>query len=217
MAGIESKSERAYRLISEKIASGVYAPGTALVERLLCEELDVSRSPVRTALTRLANEGELVEKTAGGGMRVSVLSARDVGELIDLKNVLDSAALERFIARASEEELEGLAKLGGGAVRSCEAGDTEGVVKNILLFHRYYVGRCGNSRLEKLTAAVLAPLERLLSDAVSAAGACGELAGIYGRISAAAAARDARSACEYEREGAELIRRAYLLRYKNGA
>ena len=43
--------------IQQMIIEGVLAPGTRLNERLLCEELGVSRTPLREALKVLAAEG----------------------------------------------------------------------------------------------------------------------------------------------------------------
>ena len=70
---MDTKAKAAYDYISSRIETGEFPPGMMLVERQLCEQLGISRSPVRTALTRLANEGELVQYVPKAGMRVSEL------------------------------------------------------------------------------------------------------------------------------------------------
>src|SRR5690625_3941126 len=53
----ESKSERAYRMIRERIDNGRYVPGYRLVIAPIAEELQVSAVPVREAIRRLEAEG----------------------------------------------------------------------------------------------------------------------------------------------------------------
>ena len=123
---MDTKAKTAYDYISAKIETGEFPPGMMLVERQLCEQLGISRSPVRTALTQLANEGELVKYVPKQGMCVSELTSRDVGELYDLRVILDAAAVERFIANASMQEIVGACRL-YQRMRECyEAGDMEG-------------------------------------------------------------------------------------------
>ena len=101
---MDTKAKTAYDYISSRIETGEFPPGMMLVERQLCEQLGISRSPVRTALTRLANEGELVKYVPKVGMRVSELSRKDVRELYDLRSILDGAAVARFTERATGQE-----------------------------------------------------------------------------------------------------------------
>ncbi|MFE5672342.1 GntR family transcriptional regulator [Agromyces sp. NPDC056523] len=53
----ESKSERAYRFLRERIDDGRYVPGYRLVLAQIASELDVSVVPVREAIRRLEAEG----------------------------------------------------------------------------------------------------------------------------------------------------------------
>lgn len=53
----ESKSERAYRFLRERIDDGRYVPGYRLVLAQIAAELDVSVVPVREAIRRLEAEG----------------------------------------------------------------------------------------------------------------------------------------------------------------
>lgn len=88
---------QAYRTLRELIASGNLAPGTRIIETELADRLGVSRTPLRSALHRLRQEG-WVTGTADGGkhLRLSVSStteadARELYEII--------AALEGLAAR----------------------------------------------------------------------------------------------------------------------
>ena len=49
----------AYNSIKQKIITCEYAPGTYLSEELITDQLKISRTPVRDALSRLEQEGLL--------------------------------------------------------------------------------------------------------------------------------------------------------------
>ncbi|GAA1596706.1 GntR family transcriptional regulator [Leucobacter chromiireducens] len=68
----ESKSERAYRLIRERIDSGQYVPGYRLVLAPIAAELDMSVVPVREAIRRLEAE-QLVTFERNVGAQVSLV------------------------------------------------------------------------------------------------------------------------------------------------
>jgi GntR family transcriptional regulator of vanillate catabolism len=57
----------------------------------LSEELQISRTPVREAMSRLAEEG-LLERAPGGGFQVRSFTLRDVTDAIELRGVLEGTA-----------------------------------------------------------------------------------------------------------------------------
>jgi DNA-binding GntR family transcriptional regulator len=93
----ESLVEQAYSVLRRRILDNVYAPGHQALERPLAEELGISRTPVREALIRLANEG-LVEVIPRHGMRVLPVSPSDMVEIYCVLAALEAAAGE-LIAR----------------------------------------------------------------------------------------------------------------------
>lgn len=91
----ESKSltltKRATYALRQRIIHGGIAGGTRLYEVALSEELQISRTPVREAMSRLAEEG-LLERAPGGGFMVRSFSLRDVTDAIELRGVLEGTA-----------------------------------------------------------------------------------------------------------------------------
>ena len=55
-----SLANRAYTIIKENIMNLTYPPGMTLTEAKLTKELGMSRSPVRSAIQMLQNEGLIV-------------------------------------------------------------------------------------------------------------------------------------------------------------
>src|SRR5215218_4696849 len=61
-ASPKSLSERAYCRLRDMILMGQLAPNTSLQERRLAEALNISRTPIREALSRLESEGLVVRQ-----------------------------------------------------------------------------------------------------------------------------------------------------------
>jgi len=102
----EEVAERLRELITE----GVLAPGSRLNERVLCEQLGVSRTPLREAFKVLAAE-RLIELHPNRGASVAVLSAEDVEHLFDLMAVLEGLSGELAARRRTDAELDELRAL----------------------------------------------------------------------------------------------------------
>jgi GntR family transcriptional regulator of vanillate catabolism len=91
-----SQTTRALLELRDLILSGELAPGERISELAVVERFGVSRTPVRAALLRLAEEG-MLEVIAGGGYAVKAFSERDVHDAIELRGTLEGMAA-RFAA-----------------------------------------------------------------------------------------------------------------------
>jgi GntR family transcriptional regulator of vanillate catabolism len=103
-----SQTVKALVSLREMILSGEFPPSERLLETMLVERLEVSRTPIRAALARLAEEG-LLEKVSGGGYIVREFTERDVQEAIDVRGTLEGMAA-RFAAERGVSSLA-LAKM----------------------------------------------------------------------------------------------------------
>ena len=94
-------SEGVARILRTEIFAGRLQPGQPMPERLLAEQLGVSRTPVREALFTLQSEG-LVELTPNRGATVRTITANDVVQIYSLRGVLEAyAAREAAKARST--------------------------------------------------------------------------------------------------------------------
>jgi len=108
-----SIQERVADAVRGSIVRGDYAPGTALSEVTLAEELGVSRTPVREALKQLATEG-LVHVVARVGTFVAEPTRRDVVELLELKELFEGLAARLVAGRADAAVTAMLEAASGG-------------------------------------------------------------------------------------------------------
>ena len=80
-----------YEEVRQAIIDLRLQPGEPLREATMAEQLGVSKTPVREALTRLEQEG-LVETTSFKGAVVSGYSPQDLQEIYELRELLEGAA-----------------------------------------------------------------------------------------------------------------------------
>ena len=109
LRGASTRSQM-YALLRRAIVSLDLLPGQALSENELAARYGVSRTPVREALIRLADEG-LVEVAPQLGTFVSRISVRDVVEIQFIRETLERASLPhaiKNITAADETYLRGL-------------------------------------------------------------------------------------------------------------
>jgi len=90
--------------LRDLIIQGELAPGVKLNERVLCERLRTSRTPVREAIKYLASEG-LVELLPNRGAIVTPITATTVRESFVVLGALEALAGELACANASDADI----------------------------------------------------------------------------------------------------------------
>mgnify|MGYP003308981238 CR=1 FL=1 len=99
-----SLEEQVYERLSDDILSAKYSPGAALTELSLTRELGVSRTPVRTALHRLAEEG-LVSITPNKGAVVIGVTREDLISTYEIRTRLEGLASRLAAENITDGEL----------------------------------------------------------------------------------------------------------------
>jgi DNA-binding GntR family transcriptional regulator len=96
--------------LRDMIIQGELAPGVKLNERVLCERLRTSRTPVREAIKYLASEG-MVELLPNRGAIVTPITAATVREMFELLGALEALAGELACVKASDADIAGIRAL----------------------------------------------------------------------------------------------------------
>ena len=101
--GNKTHATRTVIELRKKILAGDLPGGTRLFEVPLAEELEISRTPLRDAMSRLAEEG-LLERAKSGGFVVRQFTFSDVIDAIELRGVMEGTAARLAAERGVKPE-----------------------------------------------------------------------------------------------------------------
>lgn len=105
----QTLSDKAYFYLRDLIVSGEVKGGELLTEKKIGEKLNMSRTPVKRALTRLEQEG-YVKSVDGVGNIVRELSVKDLADIYELRIALEKIAIKSSINNISDLEICSLEK-----------------------------------------------------------------------------------------------------------
>jgi DNA-binding GntR family transcriptional regulator len=97
-------SEQVYQRLKTDLHEFLFTPGQRLSEAALAEQMGVSRTPIREALTRLRDEG-LVEVESKTGWFVRPIDFDRIDQLYDLRVLLELDAVTRLSQAEAPEQL----------------------------------------------------------------------------------------------------------------
>jgi len=97
-----AQQQRALMGLRSIVLNGRAKPGIRLSEPQLSQQLGLSRTPVRAAISHLVEEG-LLERLPSGGCRVRQFDVADIEDTIHLRGLLEGAALRRAAERGATE------------------------------------------------------------------------------------------------------------------
>jgi DNA-binding GntR family transcriptional regulator len=141
-----TSAEAVYRKLLHKIFSRQLRPGQRLPEVLVAEQLEVSRTPVREALRRLANEG-LVVLIPNVGASVVTPTRTEMLDTYEVRNVLECLAVRRAAERISAVQLARLEEKIEEETRVFAQRDLEAYIEINNAFHRIIAEASGNLAL----------------------------------------------------------------------
>jgi len=107
---VGSAADQAYLYVRERVMSGEFAAGTRLTEWQVADALGTSRTPVREAMRRLVGDGVL-RFQRNYGTFVGTCSAKEIGELFEVRALLESEVAGAAARTIKAEQIERLAGL----------------------------------------------------------------------------------------------------------
>lgn len=133
-------SEAAEAQIRASILTGAYAFGERLSDRALADRLGISRTPIRLALSRLADSGLVVVKPQSG-TTVMNPDPETIRACCDMRALLETGALRLAVASGRLTACSGLVREARAALAS---GDFARVDALDTAFHNALVAASGN-------------------------------------------------------------------------
>jgi DNA-binding GntR family transcriptional regulator len=148
--------DRIYGTLKHRILTCSMLPGQRIVEKDLCKEMQVSRTPLREAFNRLALEG-LIVLSPYRGYAVSPVTVEGYQELCELRRIVEAGTAALAAERATEEDVNGLLSRAETRYTPGDRATYEGYLRANSVFHLALV-RCTRNR--QLEGIVMSALDR---------------------------------------------------------
>ncbi len=184
----ESTSQQVYELLRTAIVNATLAPGRAISEIEMANQLEVSRTPVRESFRRLAAEGFL-KVVPQVGTVVSKMSRRELMDALFIRESIECAAA-RLAVKAPLEEREALHRLMLRQRAAVDRGDIEEGLNKDEDLHRGLIDLSGHPRAWEPVRQARAHMERVRRMAIPELQSNIKAAEQHERIAAALVAAD---------------------------
>ena len=141
--------DEAYERLKDMIVRGEFEPGRFLSERRLAAQLSMSKTPVRSAVERLANEG-LVLVSPQQGIVVAEVSFGEIIDLFEIRSALESFVVTQLAGTLTAERVRLLQANLDGQFEAAQRGD---VVENMRLDTAFHFLLCefqGNREITRV-------------------------------------------------------------------
>lgn len=142
-----SLSEDVYWQLRREIVRGELRPNQPLAEIDIAERLNVSRTPVRESMQRLAADGLVISRRRR--WQVYEHSKREIEEIYEVRLALEGYAARLASQRISDAQIEELARLRDPGAAG---GQLTARVEHNEIFHNRLVTIAGNARLASMLA-----------------------------------------------------------------
>ena len=191
--------------LRERIFDGELAPGAFVDEIALCEDMGISRTPLREALKVLTAEG-LVRHEPRRGCFVAEVTEQDLDEIFPVIALLEGRCAHEAALHASDADLQELEALHDRLARSAKSKRINDYYATNFAIHEAIIQLAGNRWL----AQVITDLRKIVKLArlqqLHAPGRLEQSLSEHLAVFAALKARDA--------EGAEAAMRTHLTRQR---
>lgn len=135
-----------YQELRNSILKRQLAPGNQLVESVISDRLNVSRTPIRGAIRKLSDEG-LVNIIPNRGAFVIQPSKDEIVQAYELRMELEQLAARMASSRMDETDYEQMRRLCEEEGEAIQNADFEAYLRINKQFHMTFISKCGNAFL----------------------------------------------------------------------
>lgn len=192
--------------LREQIFAGQLVPGSFLDEAALCARLNISRTPLREALTVLTAEG-LLRHEPRRGCFVNEVSERDLDEIFPVIALLEGRCAYEAARNASDADLAALTTLHERLNRHARAGRINDYYATNFAIHEAIILLANNRWLAQTIADLRKILKLARLQQLRAPGRLAQSLSEHMTVFAALKSRDS--------EGAEAAMRTHLTRQRD--
>jgi DNA-binding GntR family transcriptional regulator len=152
--------DRAYRILRDAIVAGELPPGEVIKDVELAERVGLSRTPVREALARLADEG-LVESKPHAWTRVTPLVQREVRDALIVVRAMHELAVRLAMPLLTRRHHDQMREANWRFAAALESGDIQGALDADDDLHGVPIAVLGNRALATTIERQLPLIRRL--------------------------------------------------------
>ena len=141
--------ELVYLELKHKILTGEIASQTRLMEIDLSEKMNVSRTPIREAIKRLADDG-LVKVEPRRGAYVANISIKDMLDVFEVREDMEGFVAKLASQRITDNQKVELEKIAHEYEAAIKHPNKEAIIELDEKFHNFIVDCCNNDTLSEL-------------------------------------------------------------------
>ena len=144
----ESAPNRAvevYEELRSAIVEGRIRPNERLIEAELAERLDVSRTPIRESMLRLAADGLVLSRRRGWVVREH--SPQEIQDIYEVRAALEGYAARLAAQRASDDMITEIVRIHKSYVAELQQISRGHLIEHNDAFHNAVIAASGNARL----------------------------------------------------------------------
>jgi len=140
-------NEWAYQTIKMRILENDIRPGSQLNIEELSKELEISRTPIREALLRLRQNGFVVS-FSNVGFFVCGISKEDFEDAFELRKLIESYAIVKFVERSTDVEMRILVGIHEKCKLMAAQGDAKAFNEYDIRLHDLIIDCLGNKKMK---------------------------------------------------------------------
>lgn len=143
----------AYSKIRENIMTGIYMPGSLLSENELAQLLNMSRTPIRGAISRLESEG-FVSSLKNRGLFVKEISYKEILDVMEVFLFLEEYSVDSVIEKGLIYNIEELNKHLEQQLDAEKKDDYPAYVQSSMMFTRSMITSANNQTMLQIMDSV---------------------------------------------------------------
>jgi len=152
--------------LRDAIMTGRFKPGERLVERELCELLDVSRPSLREALRKLEAE-KLITTVLHRGPVVASIKPSEARDLFAVRAMMEAYAAQEFTRLANDETIRLFERAVRNLHKAAERSDREQLLVAKSELYDVMLDTCGNQLIKEILVGLFSRIHLLRATSFS--------------------------------------------------
>ena len=146
MPRFKTLKDHVYDHIATQIMNGRLKPNQKISKAVICEELSISRTPVREALIQLASE-EILENVPRKGFILKAVAPEEARDIYEVIGILDGLAAYNSCDSLTDKDFLDMEFFMGSMDLAINSGNYSMYYRQQLEFHQVYLSKCNNEVL----------------------------------------------------------------------